>query len=109
MENNKSLDYNDLELICIIVNFNMGSKAIKIAKRNNVSGGTIFLGRGTVKNKLLEVLDLSEARKEIVFMIADRTTVYRALDVLNKELGLHKPNHGIAFTIPVVSIIGSHK
>ena len=99
-------DKKELTLICMIVNFGLGSKAIKIAKKNGVSEGTVFLGRGTIKNRLLEILDLNDSRKEIVLMIADKTTANQALDVLNKELAFFKPNHGIAFTLSVVDLLG---
>lgn len=99
-------DKKELTLICMIVNFGLGSKAIKIAKKNGVSEGTVFLGRGTIKNRLLEILDLNDSRKEIVLMIADKTTANQALDVLNKELAFYKPNHGIAFTLSVVDLLG---
>ncbi len=96
----------ELTLICMILNFGLGSKAIKIAKKNGVSEGTVFLGRGTIKNRLLEFLDLNDSRKEIVLMMADKTTANQALDVLNKELAFYKPNHGIAFTLSVVDLLG---
>lgn len=97
----------ELELICMIVNFGLGSKAIKIAKKNGVSGGTIFLGKGTIKNRVLEFLEINDSRKEIVLMIASKTTAYQALDILSKELAFHKPNHGIAFTFSVAELFGS--
>ncbi|MEL7565934.1 MAG: P-II family nitrogen regulator [Dehalobacterium sp.] len=107
MEIQNCPDIKKVELICMIVNFGLGSKAIKIAKKNGVSGGTVFLGRGTIKNRILEFLELNDSRKEIVLMIADKTTAYQALDILNKELGFHKPNHGIAFTFSVAGLLGS--
>jgi nitrogen regulatory protein PII len=100
-------DKKEIELICIIVNFGLGSKTIKIAKKHGVSGGTIFLGRGTIKSRILEFLELNDSRKEIVLMIANKTTATEALEILNKELAFHKPNHGIAFTISVSDMLGS--
>lgn len=102
-------DKKELELICMIVDFGLGSKAIKIAKRNGISGGTIFLGKGTIPNRILEFLELNDSRKEIVLMIADKTTAYQALEILKKELAFHKPNHGIAFSISVDNIFGSKR
>jgi len=109
MEMQNYLDKKELELICMVVNFGLGSKVIKIAKKTGVSGGTIFLGRGTIKNRILELLEINDSRKEIVLMIAEKTTVYVTLEMLNKELALHKPNHGIAFTLSVTNLLGSKK
>lgn len=97
----------DLELLCIIVNYGIGSKIIKSAKQSGVSGGTVFLGKGTVRNHLLELLDLTDIRKEIILMISQKTTADNALEKINKEFQLYKPNHGIAFSTSVLGIIGA--
>ena len=72
--------YNDdlsmkYELMCIIVNYGSGSKVLKIAKKNGVSGGTILIGRGTIKNCILEFLDLCESKKEIIFIISQNEKI----------------------------------
>lgn len=97
----------DYELFCLVVNFGIGSKVVKIAKRHGISGATIFLGMGTIKNHLLEILGLYEQRKEIVLMVADKELAYNALEEINTELALNKPNHGIAFTTSVANLLGS--
>lgn len=91
----------EFELICFVVNCGMGSKVIKLAKQNGISGGTICLGRGTVNNPILKFLDLTDIRKEIVLMIGEKNTAKQALEVLSEKLALRKPNHGIAFTSSV--------
>ncbi len=100
-------DAKSIELICVIVNSGHGSKALKIARNNGVHGGTIFFGRGTVKSKLLEFLSLYDVKKEILWMIAESSIAYNALEKLNDEMRFDKPHHGIAFSLPVMGIIGS--
>ena len=97
----------DYELICCIVNNGQGSKVLKIAKNSGVRGGTVFMGSGTVKNKLLAFLDLDDIKKELVFMAAPSDTAKEAARSLTKEMAFHKKNHGIAFTIPMNNLIGS--
>jgi nitrogen regulatory protein PII len=97
-----------LGLFCVIVNYGAGSRAWSIARHNGVTGATILLGRGTVRNRILEFLELADIRKEIVMMVADWPTGNKAMDVLVKELDLAKPNHGIGFTIPVRCVNGQH-
>ena len=104
MNNSPNKDY---ELFCLVVNFGLGSKVVKIAKQHGISGATIFLGMGTIKNHLLEILGLYELRKEIVLMVADKELAYNALEEINTELVLNKPNHGIAFTTSVSNLLGS--
>ncbi len=100
-------DQKEFELIYAIVNNGSGSKVLSIAKHNGISGGTVFLGKGTVKNHLLELLALDDIRKEIVLMVSERKTAHNVLEILNRELKFNKPNHGIAFGIPVAGICGA--
>lgn len=95
------------ELICCIVNSGQGSKALKIAKNNGIRGGTVFMGSGTVRNKVLEFLAMDDVRKELVFMAAPRETALDAAKALVKGMGFNKKNHGIAFMIPMNNLIGS--
>lgn len=97
----------DMELICIMVNYGIGSKILQTAKQCGISGGTFLLGKGTVNNRILEFLGLSDVRKEIVMMVADKETAYQTLETLDKEFSFEKPNHGIAYTTSICSVVGS--
>lgn len=103
------IDEMDIELICIIVNFGSGSKLIKTAKQCGVTGGTVTLGKGTIDNRILDYLGISSVRKEVVFLIAEKSTAYKALDTINKKFMFHKPNHGIAFTSTICSLSGTNR
>lgn len=94
------------ELICITVNYGMGSKIIKSAKQHGISGATVMLGKGTVNNKLLCYIGLTDERKEIVYMVAEKEKAYQALAAMDKEFEFKKPNHGIAFTTSVCEVMG---
>lgn len=97
---------NKFTLFCCVVEFGKGSKVLKYAKELGVTGGTIFLGNGTVKNDWLNILGLMEIRKEILIMIVNEELE----DILHVELtekfSLHKPNNGIAFSMPLKNFIG---
>jgi len=97
----------DIELIYIIINFGSGSKLIKKAKQFGIPGGTVSLGRGTINNRILDFIGLSDVRKEIVFMVADKETAYHALEELDKEFEFNKPNHGIAYTTSIINTVGT--
>lgn len=96
----------DQILFCAIVDFGKGSKIVKEAKKIGATGGTLFLGKGTISNQLLDVLGIHEARKEILIIVADQdleNTLYKGI---NKKFHLDKPHHGIVFSIPVNKIFG---
>jgi nitrogen regulatory protein PII len=107
MENMSML--SNFELLCVIVNYGVGSKVLKYAKEEGIKGGTIILGKGTYKRPILEFLELTETRKEMVLMIASRKIINPALEALNERLKLYKPHHGIAFVIPVTQFLGAGK
>lgn len=44
----------EYELICVVVNFGLGSRVLSMAKKNGITGGTIALGRGTVSSRIAE-------------------------------------------------------
>lgn len=95
------------ELIYVIVNYGSGSRVLHKAKEYGISGGTVFLGRGTVNNSLLKFFSLYDEKKEIVLMGTDKHTADRALVELNKDFQFEKPNHGIVFTTSTCEIVGS--
>lgn len=96
-----------LELICIIVNNGLGSKVVHRAKACGIRGGTVFLGKGTVKNPVLDFLELNDVRKEIVWLVSSIAEAECAMKKLNREFEFEKPNQGIAFTISVTKIAGT--
>jgi nitrogen regulatory protein PII len=96
----------NFELIWCVANADNGSKALKIAKRHGARGGTIMMGRGTVPNKILELLDLNDSRKEIVLMAVEKELVEEVAAGLTQEMHFNKPNHGIAFSMPLTQFFG---
>ena len=52
------------ELICVIVNHGLGSKALSAAKKAGVAERHVMLGRGTADNRWLKLLELTDIRKE---------------------------------------------
>lgn len=103
-----NLEKNKKEYIVffVIVNFGLGSKVLKESKELGVSGGTIFLGKGTAKSHFLEILGLDEIKKEIVLMISEAESEDRIHEGLSEKFHLYKPNHGIAFSSPVRRFLG---
>ncbi|NLZ80463.1 MAG: P-II family nitrogen regulator [Clostridiales bacterium] len=103
---NSQTDIKDYEILFVVVNFGVGSKIIRSMKNHGLNGGTAFLGKGTIKNHFLELLDLNDIRKEIIFSMAESVVIQEAANGIVKEFAFHKANHGIAFTIAVANLIG---
>jgi len=100
-----------LSLFCVIVNFGEGSKVLKAAKELGVTGGTFLLGKGTVKNSILNLLGLDEVRKEILLMVIEESMEEKLNEHLTKKFHMDKPNHGITFSIPInhLAILNGHE
>lgn len=94
------------QLLFLIVNDAVGSALVRLAKKNGVTGGTVFYGYGTIRNSALKFLGLQDIRKEIVLMVAEEEIADSLLNICAKRLKLDKPNHGIAFTIPLMNVLG---
>jgi nitrogen regulatory protein PII len=90
-----------LILFWCILDFGKGSKLFKLSNEVGAVGSTIFLGRGTVKNELLNILGILDTRKEIFLTIIDEELEHIYYDRVVKKFNLHRPNHGIAFSIPI--------
>ena len=94
------------DLNVLILKYGMGSKAIALAKDSGLSGGTVLLGKGTVKNSFLKFFEFDEAAKEIVLILGNRELGCTFLERANEKFKLQKPNAGIAFSIEVSKIMG---
>lgn len=101
-----SIKPTDLELAVVIVDFGLGSKVLKLAKQHGIQYGIVFVGSGTLNNRILEFLRLADIRKEIVLMASDRSVLDAAMDAINERFRFDKPFHGIAYTKPLSSLVG---
>jgi nitrogen regulatory protein PII len=100
---------NECLLFCVIVNYGKGSKILKSSRKLGATGGTFFLGKGTINDSLLDILGINEVRKEILIMAIDRRLEDLLHDELTREFKLDKPNKGIAFSMPISRILGNHE
>lgn len=96
----------NFELLTVIVNYGQGSKVLKIAKEQGVKGGTLLMAKGTYRKPILQFLELTDVRKEIVWMIIPHHLVNKTMHALDEKLKFEKPNHGILFVIPISSFLG---
>lgn len=93
----------------LILNYGMGSKVISFAKECGISGGTVIIGTGTVRNSFLSFFELNKSTKEIVLILANRELGCRFLEKVNEKFNFKKENHGIAFSLDVSKIMGFDK
>ena len=100
-----NLDANKLNLFCSIMDFGKGSKVMKLAKKLGAVEGVVFLGKGTVKNELLNILGVLDVRKEIFLTIIDEPLEETLYEEVSKKFHLNKSHHGIAFSMPLKNLV----
>ena len=61
---------------------------------------------GTAKSETLELLGLSDDRKSVIISVIRADTAEKALAGLAKKFETIKYGKGIAFTVPMTSVIG---
>ncbi len=94
------------DLILAIVNYGKASKLMKTAKMHGVSGGTIFIGRGTANDAILKKLGITDVRKEIIIMATEEDKTKEVLEALDHKYEFSKPNHGIAVSTKLDNLCG---
>lgn len=77
-------------------------KFVRIAKEKDIRGGIVVLGKGTVKSATLNLFGIKSQKKEVVSVLLEEERAKEMLDLFTKELQLHEPGHGIAYTTPVI-------
>ncbi|MDP2844295.1 MAG: P-II family nitrogen regulator [Acetobacterium sp.] len=94
------------EMLAVIVNFGVGSKVLHLGKKCGISGGTIFLGKGTQHCLLNDFFDICDERVEVVLMIARTEKIESAAETISQKFKFAKANHGIAFTAALNNFLG---
>lgn len=92
-------------LLIIIVNRGKGSKILKYAGEQGVHDASCLLGKGTINNKMLQMFEMNEVDKEIIFIMVASDREDEILNQLNMKFRLDKRNQGIAFTLPLEGIM----
>lgn len=92
---------NKLALFFTILDYGKGSKMLKLVEGLGSTGSTVFLGRGTVRNELLNLVGIIESKKEVFITVVDENLEDELFSLVAKKFDMEKPQHGIAFSIPL--------
>ncbi len=64
-------------------------------------------GEGTAKSEMLRMLGLAESEKSVLFSVIREDRVRAVCDGLSEKFKTVKNGQGIAFTIPLSSVVGA--
>jgi nitrogen regulatory protein PII len=95
------------EVILCIVNSGFSDEVMDAAREFGAKGGTVIRARGTANAEAEKIFNIAiQPEKEIVMILVESKIKNDILHALYREVGLNTPGQGIAFTMPVESVVG---
>ena len=100
------MDFSHQAIFCI-VNSGYSDAVMDAARKYGARGGTVISGRGTANPDAEKLFGITiEPEKEIVMILVDAPLKDKILSALYDEVGLNSAGQGIAFALPVDSVVG---
>ena len=100
------MKYNH-EVIFCIVNSGYSEAVMDAAKKLGARGGTVINARGTASKEAENFFHITiTPEKEIVMILVPSEIKDAVLHALYQEVGLDSAGQGIAFAVPVDSVVG---
>ena len=100
------MEYNHEAIFCI-VNSGYSETVMDAAKKLGARGGTVINARGTANKDAETFFGITiQPEKEIVMILVPSHLKDDILHAIYKEAGLDSAGQGIAFALPVDSVVG---
>lgn len=99
-------NFKKLKLLVTVVNRNKTEFFMDFLTAYEVNFQTSVLAQGTAKSETLYMLGLEDSDKSVIFSVIREDRVTEALHGLEDKFKTIKNGKGIAFTIPMSSVIG---
>ncbi len=96
-----------LELLVTIVGRNKAEYYVDLLQSLDVNMQLTLLGHGTADAKMLVYLGLNETEKAVIFSVIQEKKVEDAVALLDEKFRTIKDGKGVAFTVPLTSVIGT--
>lgn len=101
-ENSSTLEFKKIKLLITIVDRGQAIKILNENKKHDVTVQTVLLGYGTA-SIVLDYLGLGDIKKDVVLSLIKEEKKEEILEGIRKKF---EHLQGIAFTIPISSMIG---
>ncbi len=95
-----------LKLLVTVVQRNKAEFYMDFLSQFEVNFQTSVLGQGTAKSETLYMLGLEDSDKSVLFSVLREDNCKAAVDGLEEKFQAIKDGKGIAFTVPMSSVIG---
>lgn len=95
-----------LKLLVTIVNRNKADFYMDVLQSLEINMQLTVIANGTAKTEMLQYLGLSNTEKSVIFSIVREDRAKEALETLEDRFSKIRGGQGIAWTIPLSSVIG---
>ena len=97
---------NKLEMLVTVVSRSKGEYYADLIQSFDVNLQVIALANGTADAKTLRYLGLTDTEKSVIFSVIQQDKLPDALNTLDEKFKTVKGGKGIAYTIPLTSVVG---
>lgn len=104
--NTKHVVSDKLELMITVVNRNKADFFMDLIQSFDVNMQLAVPAQGTANAEIRNILGLAETDKAVIFSVIREDTSTRALNAIEEKFRTIKNGKGIAYTIPLTSVIG---
>ena len=95
-----------LKLLVTIVNRSKALYFSDLLEQFEINMQMVIYGHGTANSEMLSYLGLAESEKAVIVSCIREDNIKKASEVLDEKFDKIKDGKGVAFTIPLKSIIG---
>ena len=95
-----------LKLLITIIDRSKTLFYLDLLEQFEINVQMVLYGKGTANSQMLNLLGLAESEKSVIISYVREDMVKDALETLDEKFNKVKNGKGIAFTIPLDSIIG---
>lgn len=98
--------FKKLKILVTVVNRSKTEFFMDLLTSFEVNFQTAVLGQGTARSEMLYMLGLEDSDKGVIFSVLREDKAQEAMHALEDKFQTIKNGKGIAFTIPMSSVIG---
>lgn len=106
VDRNNSSAIKKLKLLVTVVDRSKALFYVDLLEQFEINMQMVLYGKGTANTEMLNLLGLAESDKAIILSIIREDKVLDIIETLNEKFEKVKNGKGIAYTIPMKSIIG---
>ena len=98
--------FKKLKLLITVVNRRKTELFMDLLTAYEVNFQTSVLAQGTARSETLYMLGLEDSDKSVIFSVVREDKARDAMQMLEEKFNTIKDGKGIAFTVPMSSVIG---